>query len=46
MQRLIDLREINVDVGSEYPKIMSWFPSGGEEAVHNLVTPHFEIQGN
>ena len=46
MQRSIDLREINEDVGSEYPKIMSWFPSGGEGVTHSLVTPHFEIQGN
>ena len=46
MQRSIDLREINVDVGSEYPKIMSWIPSGVEDAIHNCVTSHFEIQGN
>ena len=44
MERSIDLQEINVDVGSEYFSLE--LASGVKDAIHNLVGPHFQIQGN
>ena len=45
MQRLIDLRMIMLMLAQNILRYLE-LASGREDAIHNLVAPHFPIQGN